>query len=184
MLFRSEVPVDTVLNLSAFNLDQALERRPTFLEPEYPFEWTGVFQLEPGRYEVSLEEGPDPMMSLVVVADQGTDEESLNEGAESCVRLYAESAELLHPGDKIPLNKHVNLQLQSEGRKSFLIETDKEYPISFNGKMKFTLKLSLELSIEEIKGIIIKDKRTISQLKNKTPKKIIIVPSKIINIVY
>jgi G3E family GTPase len=31
------VPVDTVLNLSAFNLDQALERRPTFLEPEYPF---------------------------------------------------------------------------------------------------------------------------------------------------
>ena len=50
--------------------------------------------------------------------------------------------------------------------------------------MKFTLKLSLELSIEEIKGIIIKDKRTISQLKNKTPKKIIIVPSKIINIVY
>lgn len=67
---------------------------------------------------------------------------------------------------------------------AFLIETDKEYPISFNGKMKFTLKLSLELSIEEIKGIIIKDKRTISQLKNKTPKKIIIVPSKIINIVY
>ena len=67
---------------------------------------------------------------------------------------------------------------------AFLIETDKEYPISFNGKMKFTLKLSLELSNEEIKRIIIKDKRTISQLNNKTPKKIIIVPSKIINIVY
>ena len=39
---------------------------------------------------------------------------------------------------------------------AFLIETDKEYPISFNGKMKFTLKLSLELSNEEIKRIIIK----------------------------
>ena len=122
---QADVSVETVLNLGAFDLDQVLERRPSFLEPEYPFEWTGVFQLEPGRYEVSLEEGPDPMMSLVVVADQGTDEESLNEGAESCVRLYAESAELLHPGDKIPLNKHVNLQLQSEGRKSFSLEVEK-----------------------------------------------------------
>ena len=41
----ADVPVDTVLNLSAFNLDQALERRPTFLEPEYPFEWTGVYSV-------------------------------------------------------------------------------------------------------------------------------------------
>ena len=49
-----DVPVETVLNLSAFDLDQALERRPTFLEPEYPFEWTGVYALEPGRYELSL----------------------------------------------------------------------------------------------------------------------------------
>ncbi len=122
---QAEVSVETVLNLAAFDLDQVLERRPSFLEPEYPFEWTGVFQLDSGRYEVSLDEGPDPMMSLVVVAGQGMNEESLNEGAERCVRLYAESAELLHPGETIPVNKHVNLQLQSEGRKSFLIEIDK-----------------------------------------------------------
>ena len=50
---RADVAVETVLNLSAFDLDQALERRPTFLEPEYPFEWTGIYQLEPGRYERS-----------------------------------------------------------------------------------------------------------------------------------
>ena len=56
---RANVPVDTVLNLAAFDLDQVLERRPTFLEPEYPFEWTGVYALESGRYEVSLDEG-DP----------------------------------------------------------------------------------------------------------------------------
>ena len=122
---QADVSVETVLNLGAFDLDQVLERRPSFLEPEYPFEWTGVFQLEPGRYEVSLEEGPDPMMSLVVVANQGIDEESLNEGAESCVRLYAEPAEHLHPGDTISVNKHVNLQLQSTGCKSFSLEVEK-----------------------------------------------------------
>ena len=121
----ANVSVETVLNLSAFDLDQMLERRPSFLEPEYPFEWTGVFQLEPGRYELSLEDGPDPTMSLVVVVNQGTEKGELTEGAESCVRLYAEPSQPLLPGSNIPVNKHVSLQLQSEGRKSFFIEVDK-----------------------------------------------------------
>jgi len=121
---QAEVSIDTVLNLSAFDLDQVLKRRPTFLEPEYPFEWTGVFSLEKGRYELSLEEGPDPTMSLVVLEDQGIDEAALNTGAESCVRLYADPAELLHPGSTVPIEKHVSLQLQSNGRKSFFLELD------------------------------------------------------------
>ena len=123
---RADVAVDTVLNLGAFDLDQALERRPTFLEPEYPFEWTGVYSLDSGRYELSLAEGPDPAMSLVVVSDQGTDDAALREGAEWCVRRYAEPAEIICPGDAIPAGKHVNLQLDSPGRKSFLLEVDRE----------------------------------------------------------
>ena len=121
---KADVPVDTVLNLSAFDLDQVLERRPTFLEPEYPFEWTGVYTLQPGRYELSLAEGPDPVMSLVVKTEQGTDDAGLREGAEWCVRQYAEAAEPVNPGDTVALNSHVILQLQSTGRKSFFIEVD------------------------------------------------------------
>ena len=122
---RAEVPVDTVLNLEAFDLDDVLERRPTFLEPEYPFEWSGVYSLDTGRYELSLADGPDPAMSLVVVPDQGTDDAALREGAEWCVRRYAEPAEDLGPGEEIPIGKHVNLQLDSTGRKSFILEVDK-----------------------------------------------------------
>ncbi|MBL30936.1 MAG: leucine--tRNA ligase [Flavobacteriaceae bacterium] len=66
---------------------------------------------------------------------------------------------------------------------SLLVETEKNYPVSFNGKVKFTLELSLELSNEEIKSIVMNDERTILQLKNRIPKKIIIVSGKIINIV-
>ena len=121
---RANVAVDTVLNLDAFNLDDVLERRPTFLEPEYPFEWTGVYSLDAGRYELSLAEGPDPEMSLVVVSGQGTDDAALREGAEWCVRRYAESAEPIRPGEEIPVGKHVNLQLDSPGRKSFFLEAD------------------------------------------------------------
>ena len=121
----ANVPIETVLNLSAFDLDQVLERRPSFLEPEYPFEWTGVFQLEPGRYELSLEDGPDPTMSLVALTDQGLEETELTEGAETCVRLYADSPDPLLPSGTVPLCKHVSLQLQSEGRKSFFLEIEK-----------------------------------------------------------
>jgi G3E family GTPase len=121
---RAKVPVETVLNLGAFDLDQALERRPTFLEPEYPFEWTGVYSLEPGRYELSLDEGPDPNMSLVAVMDQGTDDEALRDGAEWCVRRYAEPSKAIAPGDAIPAGEHVDLQLSAEGRKVFILEVD------------------------------------------------------------
>ena len=121
---RANVSVDTVLNLDAFDLDDVLERRPTFLEPEYPFEWTGVYSLDTGRYELSLADGPDPAMSLVVVPGQGTDDGALREGAEWCVRRYAEPADIICPGDEIPVGKHVNLRLDSPGRKSFFLEVD------------------------------------------------------------
>ena len=66
---------------------------------------------------------------------------------------------------------------------SYVREIAKDYPVSFNGKMRFTLKLSLSLNIDEIKEIIINEVRTQDQLQGKSPKKIIVVPGKIINIV-
>ncbi|MXZ92165.1 MAG: GTP-binding protein [Chloroflexi bacterium] len=128
---RANVSVDTVLNLGAFDLDQVLERRPTFLEPEYPFEWTGVYSLGIGRYEFSLAEGPDPTMSLVVVSDQGTDDADLREGAEWCVREYAEDAETIQPGGEFAVGKHVSLQLDSPGRKSFFLQVDAPAQVGF-----------------------------------------------------
>ena len=121
---RADVSIDRVLNLSAFDLDQVLERRPTFLEPEYPFEWTGVYSLDAGRYELSLADGPDPAMSLVVVPDQGTDDAALRESAEWCVRQYAEPADVIAPGGEISVGRHLNLQLDSPGRKSFFLDVD------------------------------------------------------------
>ncbi|MFH7002866.1 leucine--tRNA ligase [Flavobacterium bizetiae] len=64
-----------------------------------------------------------------------------------------------------------------------LVETNKEYPVSFNGKMRFTIELPLDLTKEQIEEIIMKDERTLKQLDGKTPNKVIIVPGKIINLV-
>ncbi|NJB81612.1 leucine--tRNA ligase [Wenyingzhuangia aestuarii] len=66
---------------------------------------------------------------------------------------------------------------------SHLVESAKEYPISFNGKMRFKLELPLDLSAKEIEEIVMAHEKTEAQLQGRTPKKVIIVPGKIINIV-
>jgi len=65
----------------------------------------------------------------------------------------------------------------------YIKESDKEYPISFNGKMKFTMQLSLDLSKDEIEAAVMAHEKTQQQLAGRTPKKVIVVPGKIVNIV-
>ena len=65
----------------------------------------------------------------------------------------------------------------------YLVESEKVYPVSFNGKTKFTLNLSLDLNHQEIEKAVLSNEKTKSILNNNNPKKIIIVPGKIINIV-
>jgi leucyl-tRNA synthetase len=67
--------------------------------------------------------------------------------------------------------------------KKYLIESEKNYPVSFNGKTKFTINLSLELDANEIEKIVLSNEKTISILNNVKPKKVIVVHGKIINIV-
>ena len=66
---------------------------------------------------------------------------------------------------------------------SHLVESSKNYPISFNGKMRFTLELPMDLSKDDIEKAVMAHEKTIAQLDGRTPKKIIVVPGKIVNIV-
>ena len=65
----------------------------------------------------------------------------------------------------------------------YLVESSKEYPISFNGKMRFTMELPLDMSREEIEAAVLAHEKTRQQLAGRTPKKVIVVPGKIVNIV-
>jgi G3E family GTPase len=48
----AQLPIENVLNVGAFDLERALAVDRTFLEPEYPFEWGGVFELPAGRVRI------------------------------------------------------------------------------------------------------------------------------------
>jgi len=68
-------------------------------------------------------------------------------------------------------------------KEEYLVEDEIEYPVSFNGKMRFKISLPATLTVGEIQKQIMADERTEAQLQGTTPKKVIIVPKKIINIV-
>lgn len=65
----------------------------------------------------------------------------------------------------------------------YLVESTKEYPISFNGKMRFTLVLPLDMPVAEIEKVVLAHEKTVHYLEGRTPKKVIIVPGKVVNIV-
>jgi leucyl-tRNA synthetase len=65
----------------------------------------------------------------------------------------------------------------------YLKETSVKYPISFNGKVRFMLELPADMSKEEVEKTALANEQTIKQLDGKAPKKIIVVPGKIVNIV-
>ena len=71
-----------------------------------------------------------------------------------------------------------------ELNEKYLIEDEIEYPVSFNGKMRFKISLPSNLTTPQIEEIIMKDERTLKQLEGKSVKKSIIIPKKIINIVF
>ena len=67
--------------------------------------------------------------------------------------------------------------------KAYLLEDEIDYPVSFNGKMKFKIKLASELGKQEVEKIILENEDTKRYLDGKTVKNFIFVPKKIINIV-
>ncbi|AZB31749.1 leucine--tRNA ligase [Chryseobacterium balustinum] len=65
----------------------------------------------------------------------------------------------------------------------YLIEDEIEYPVSVNGKMKFKISLPATLSAKEVEDLVLQNEKMGALLEGKTPKKIIVVPKKIVNIV-
>ena len=66
---------------------------------------------------------------------------------------------------------------------SLLVESTVNYPVQFNGKVKFTLSLDKSLSKEDVEKAVLADEQTQKQLADNTPKRVIVVPGKIVNIV-
>jgi G3E family GTPase len=89
---RASVPMSSVLGIGGFDLARALEYKPTFLEPEYPFEWAGAYGLEAGDYSLVLREGPDPAMKIVLCESLPADDLDPAKAAERVFALFSGDA--------------------------------------------------------------------------------------------
>ncbi|MGC4234397.1 MAG: class I tRNA ligase family protein, partial [Niabella sp.] len=65
----------------------------------------------------------------------------------------------------------------------YLVETSKEYPISVNGRLRTTMNISLNVAQEEVEKIVLANEVIQKWVEGKTPKKIIYVKNKMVNIV-
>jgi G3E family GTPase len=95
---RASVPMSDVLGIGGFDLSRALEYKPTFLEPEYPFEWAGAFELAAGDHSLILHEGPDPVMKILVCEVLSRDELDPDKVAERAFSLFSETLAPAAPG--------------------------------------------------------------------------------------
>ena len=116
------IDMDSVLNVGGFNLDRAMEVDPLFMEPEYPFEWGGVYPLKAGTHALRLQPGPDPAMTVVLLpAPEGKLLDSLEPVLMEAVLGFSASASTRKPGDSILIGQPSELSLE-EGDLTYTIE--------------------------------------------------------------
>jgi G3E family GTPase len=96
---KSEISVEKVLDIGAFDLRRILELKPQFLEPEVPFEWSGIFDLADGCYDLHFDVGPDPTMDMVLLPISDLSAESLFRARERAVVTFS-AQEYLAVGDQ------------------------------------------------------------------------------------
>ena len=66
---------------------------------------------------------------------------------------------------------------------AYLVEDTQKYPVQFNGKVRFTFECPKDTPKEEVEKLVLAHEDTAKYLAGNTPKKVIIVPGRIVNIV-
>ena len=66
---------------------------------------------------------------------------------------------------------------------AFMVEANHTYPVSFNGKMRFKIELPTAMSKEDVEKEVLAHETAVKWLEGKPPKKVIVVPGKIVNVV-
>lgn len=121
----ADAPIAELLDIGGFNLERAVDMKPNFLEPEYPFEWGGIWQLSKGDYRFQLANGPDPDMAFLLTDTNETSETAVRTLAETVFIKFSKTAEPLKDGHTIAqADNCYQLQLEGQETYEFTFSTD------------------------------------------------------------
>jgi G3E family GTPase len=116
-IFRTKdasIDMNRILGLGGFDLERALSVDPKFLEPEYPFEWSGAYQLRQGEYTLVLQSGPDPAMNACFHQIASADEIAMRDAVEKAVRVFSDDEVWTEAGQPISAGEKL-YQLNLDG---------------------------------------------------------------------
>jgi G3E family GTPase len=95
------LPLDAVLNVGGFDLSRALEKNASFLEPESPFEWMGMYRLPAGRHVLELHPGPDPTMRVAYLKLKQESEDAVACAIERATEAFSDRKLVLRDGETL-----------------------------------------------------------------------------------
>ena len=106
----TSIEINRILNIGGFDLEHALDIDPHFLEPEYPFKWVGVYQLEPGIYELTNRENQQIITNVCIL--DGTakfdKKEIANETLEEAVLVFSDEEKTIDGQSTVTIGKVLN----------------------------------------------------------------------------
>ena len=123
----ADAPIAELLDIGGFNVQRAVEMKPNFLEPEYPFEWGGVYALPAGDYVLKMTEGHhhhDPGLSMVMTSVAGESAADVKALAEKVFVEFSAEPEIISDGGS-------------------LASIDRHYQLAFAGNDEYELRFSL-----------------------------------------
>ena len=126
-IFRSlnaDVEIGKVLNVGGFNLGRAMEVDPKFMEPEYPFEWRGIYSLPRGRYPYFLKRGPDPAMNIALLPVDDISSQNVQASVMDAVLLFSEDAVAVTSGEIIRPGRRLHQLALTEESPAFSFEIE------------------------------------------------------------
>ncbi|MFT2798907.1 CobW family GTP-binding protein [Serratia sp. N21D137] len=108
----ANAPIAELLDIGGFNIARAMEIKPNFLEPEYPFEWAGIWNLAAGNYRMKMTAGPDPEMSILMsTVSEDADSQFLTLAEQFFPQFSTPPQVLNHSESLSDLSKHYALML-------------------------------------------------------------------------
>jgi G3E family GTPase len=142
-----DVPLERVLDIGGFNLGRATEIDPKFLEPEYPFEWAGAYQLPAGTHELAIghpngddrghghdhghehgdghhhpHHGNENELDVAVVPLPALGETAIAAARDSAVAVFSDWEKRVNEGDRVVPGGPLNRLLLKEGSGTFKLE--------------------------------------------------------------
>jgi G3E family GTPase len=164
----ADAPIAELLNIGGFNVEHAIDIKPNFLEPEYPFEWGGIWQLPAGDYLLKMVEdhhdhshchddhhhhGDESNMSILMTNVDKATEADLKAVAEKVFVEFSAEAEVIAHGQAITnTDKHYQLSLEGHHAYEFGFSLSDAQSVAFftsHAPHGFSLKLVTQDGVEQ-----------------------------------